>query len=142
MEYYAGIDVSLESASLCVVDATGRIVREAKVASEPETLIEWFRGLGIAVTARAQPTVTFLNCRNTEISIWRGQLGQRSGRRREYVRLEEPCAGPAPIASPSRRWIQPDLEQRQHPAGYRIGRRHANSDRAATLVERRRVWIG
>src|SRR5882724_11846624 len=50
MEYYAGIDVSLESASLCVVDATGRIVREAKVASEPEILIEWFRGLGIAVT--------------------------------------------------------------------------------------------
>jgi hypothetical protein len=50
MEYYAGIDVSLESASLCVVDATGRIVREAKVASEPETLIEWFRGLGITAT--------------------------------------------------------------------------------------------
>ena len=33
MEHYAGIDVSLESASLYVVDATGRIVREAKVAS-------------------------------------------------------------------------------------------------------------
>src|SRR5438445_1956903 len=49
MEYYAGIDVSLESASLCVVDATGRIVREAKVASEPEVLIEWFRRLGFAV---------------------------------------------------------------------------------------------
>ncbi len=32
MEHYAGIDVSLESASVCVVDATGRIVREAKVA--------------------------------------------------------------------------------------------------------------
>ena len=32
MEHYAGIDVSLESASLCVVDATGRIVREAKIA--------------------------------------------------------------------------------------------------------------
>jgi len=38
MEHYAGIDVSLESASLCVVDATGRIVREAKVASEPDVL--------------------------------------------------------------------------------------------------------
>src|SRR3984893_14877345 len=50
MEHYAGIDVSLESASLCVVDATGRIVREAKVASEPEVLIEWFRGLGLVVT--------------------------------------------------------------------------------------------
>jgi hypothetical protein len=46
MEYYAGIDVSLETASLCLVDATGRIVREAKVASEPEILIGWFRGPG------------------------------------------------------------------------------------------------
>ena len=50
MEHYAGIDVSLESASLCVVDATGRIMREAKVASEPEVLIGWFRGLGLVVT--------------------------------------------------------------------------------------------
>src|ERR1700709_1817904 len=46
MEQYAGIDVSLESASVCVVDASGRIIREAKVASEPEALIAWFRGLG------------------------------------------------------------------------------------------------
>jgi transposase len=38
MEHYVGIDVSLESSSLCVVDATGRIVREAKIASEPEAL--------------------------------------------------------------------------------------------------------
>ena len=49
MEHYAGIDVSLESASVCVVDATGRIVREAKVASEPEVLIGWFRGLRLAI---------------------------------------------------------------------------------------------
>ena len=50
MEQYAGIDVSLESASVCVVDASGRIIREAKVASEPETLIAWFRGLGTELT--------------------------------------------------------------------------------------------
>jgi transposase len=50
MEHYACIDVSLESASLCVVDATGRIVREAKVASEPNVLIGWFRGLEFRVT--------------------------------------------------------------------------------------------
>jgi transposase len=50
MEHYAGIDVSLESASLCVVDATGRIIREAKVASEPEVLIAWFNRLELTMT--------------------------------------------------------------------------------------------
>jgi len=50
MEHYAGIDVSLELSSVCVVDAAGRVVREAKVASEPEALVAWFRGLGLAVT--------------------------------------------------------------------------------------------
>src|SRR3954469_18345384 len=50
MEHFAGIDVSLKDSSICVVDAAGRIVREAKVASEPEALVAWFRGLGFAVT--------------------------------------------------------------------------------------------
>jgi len=47
VEHYAGIDVSLERSSVCVVDATGRIVREAKVASEPEALVDFLRRLGL-----------------------------------------------------------------------------------------------
>src|SRR5262249_16638854 len=39
MNHYAGIDVSLEYASVCVIDATGKIVREGKVLSEPEALL-------------------------------------------------------------------------------------------------------
>ena len=46
MTYYAGIDVSLEYSSVCVVDGAGKIMREQKIASEPEALIAWFRGLG------------------------------------------------------------------------------------------------
>jgi transposase len=46
MDHYAGIDVSLECSSVCVLDASGKIVREAKVASEPESLIAWFGSLG------------------------------------------------------------------------------------------------
>jgi transposase len=49
MEYYAGIDVSLEYSSLCVVDGTGKIVREGKVASEPAALIGWFDSVGFGL---------------------------------------------------------------------------------------------
>lgn len=47
MDHYAGIDVSLEWSSVCVVDATGRIIRESKVASEPAALVAWFGLLGV-----------------------------------------------------------------------------------------------
>lgn len=49
MDYYAGIDVSLELSSVCVVDSSGRIIREMKVASEPEALLQQFAELGLAV---------------------------------------------------------------------------------------------
>jgi transposase len=46
MQHYAGIDVSLEASHVCVVDAQGKILTEAKVASEPEALIAWFAAHG------------------------------------------------------------------------------------------------
>ena len=49
MEHYAGIDVSLELSSVCVVDAQGKIIKEAKVASEPEAVVAFFEALGFAV---------------------------------------------------------------------------------------------
>jgi transposase len=49
VEHYAGLDVSLEQASVCVVDAQGQVVREAKVASEPEALIGFLRGQQLAI---------------------------------------------------------------------------------------------
>jgi hypothetical protein len=39
MEHYAGLDVSLNETSLCIVDGAGKIIHETKVASEPEALV-------------------------------------------------------------------------------------------------------
>ena len=38
MDHFAGLDVSVKETSVCIVDDTGKIVREVKVASEPEAL--------------------------------------------------------------------------------------------------------
>jgi transposase len=40
MEHFAGLDVSVNETSVCIVDETGRIVREVKVASEPGALLQ------------------------------------------------------------------------------------------------------
>ena len=49
MEYYAGIDVSLELSSVCVVDAKGKIVKEAKVGSDPDVLVSFIRSLDLPI---------------------------------------------------------------------------------------------
>jgi predicted NBD/HSP70 family sugar kinase len=35
MAYFVGLDVSVKETSVCIVDDTGKIVREARVASRP-----------------------------------------------------------------------------------------------------------
>jgi transposase len=49
VNYFAGLDVSLEETAVCVVDETGRIVREARVASEPEALVAFLRASGMTM---------------------------------------------------------------------------------------------
>ena len=39
MDYFVGLDVSVKETSICIVDDTGKIVREVKVASEPQALL-------------------------------------------------------------------------------------------------------
>ena len=72
MEYYAAIDVSLELSSVCVVDGTGKIVREAKVASEPEALVRFFRDLNLVLTRvglEAGPLSQWLHAGLTEAGL-------------------------------------------------------------------------
>jgi len=39
MDHFAGLDVSVKETSVCIVDDVGKIIREVKVASEPEALL-------------------------------------------------------------------------------------------------------
>jgi transposase len=57
--------VSLESSSVCVVDATGRVVREAKIASEPEAVVGWLHQLDVdlmRIGLEAGPAVAMALC--------------------------------------------------------------------------------
>ena len=49
MEHYAGIDVSLETLERVRCGREGKILKEAKVASEPEALVCFFKELGFAM---------------------------------------------------------------------------------------------
>lgn len=47
MTYFAGLDVSLEETAMCIVDEAGGIVKELRVASEPEVLVAALGKLGL-----------------------------------------------------------------------------------------------
>jgi transposase len=50
VNYYAAIDVSLELSSVCIVEATGKVVRESKVETRPEALVRFFRDFALLLT--------------------------------------------------------------------------------------------
>jgi transposase len=47
MRPYAGLEVSLEDTAICIVDETGKVVRELRGASEPDLLIETLATTGL-----------------------------------------------------------------------------------------------
>ena len=43
MDHFAGLDVTVKETSICIVDDTGKVMKEVKVASEPEVPIRKHR---------------------------------------------------------------------------------------------------
>ena len=61
MEHFAGLDVSVKETSVCIVDGTGKVIREVKVASEPDALLAvltnpayHFKRIGLEVAMAVQ----------------------------------------------------------------------------------------
>jgi transposase len=49
VNYFAGLDVSMEETSVCVVDERGSLVREARVASDPLAIATWLGRLDLTL---------------------------------------------------------------------------------------------
>jgi len=71
MDHFAGLDVSIKETSICVVDDTGRIMREVKVASEPEALLQvltnptyHFKRIGLEAGPLSQWLFSALACQS------------------------------------------------------------------------------
>ena len=63
MEHYVGLDVSLKSTAICIVDRTGKIKREGVVSSDPEAIAEFIKSLALDIERiglETGPTATWL----------------------------------------------------------------------------------
>ena len=78
MGYLAGLDASLEETAICIVDDTGRIVREARAASEPDALVAVFKASGT--------TMERIGLEACSLTAWLHQGSRRQGSRRSASR--------------------------------------------------------
>ena len=46
MEFFVGLDVSLDETHICIIDEGGRIIKETRAASEPQALAKAIRHQG------------------------------------------------------------------------------------------------
>ena len=95
MDHFAGLDVSVKETSVCIVDDAGKIVREVKVASEPEALLAVLKNPAAASASKSQADMA-------------GQMAAAAAsekmmvpsfeRRRPARRPRQWCSGPGPAA--------------------------------------------
>ena len=63
MEYFVGLDVSLETVNVCIVNAAGDILLEKKIAAEPAAIVHLLKGFGSPfkrIGLEAGPTSSWL----------------------------------------------------------------------------------
>src|SRR4051794_41527162 len=50
MKHSVGLDVSVKETAICIVDEVGKVVRETKVATEPEAIIAFLNSVELEYT--------------------------------------------------------------------------------------------
>ena len=55
MQFFVGIDVSLEMSSICIIDERGVIIKEGKTASDPHSIAKFMRHRGRKGTSVWRP---------------------------------------------------------------------------------------
>jgi transposase len=63
MDYFAGLDVSLDTINVCIVDGNGTVLLEEKIASEPDQIVALFKRFGHPlkrISFEAGPTSSWL----------------------------------------------------------------------------------
>ena len=85
MDQFAGLDVSVKETSVCIVDETGKIVREVKIASEPAALLAVLKEFRLLLQANwigSRPAVAMavqLACRSRLASDLRRDAAYAGG---------------------------------------------------------------
>ena len=107
MDHFAGLDVSVKETSICIVDDTGKIVGEAKVASEPDALLQvlknsayHFKRIGLEAGPLSQWLFSALaeaglsaicvetrHMRASWLKAWAMQIARRRGMKKAIVAL-------------------------------------------------------
>ena len=71
MQYFAGMDISMQETSVCIVDTQGQIIKEAKVPTEPTDMIAFFKALPYPIHKIGMEACTF--------SSWLGEALRDAG---------------------------------------------------------------